>query len=64
MSEELKPGRPRPGTLHTEEATDEITNDSLGTVDPADTSDTDPDDDKEARKNLETPGENKGVETD
>ncbi|HWB32342.1 MAG TPA: hypothetical protein VG714_04125 [Acidobacteriaceae bacterium] len=30
-----------------EEPADEITNDSLGTIDPADTEDTDPDDDPE-----------------
>jgi hypothetical protein len=30
------------------EPTEEVVNDSLGTVDPADTTDTDPDDDPEA----------------
>ena len=32
-----------------EEPRDEIINDSLGTIDPADTTDTDPDDDPELR---------------
>jgi hypothetical protein len=34
--------------LNEGQVTDEIVNDSLGTVDPADTADTDPDDDPEA----------------
>jgi len=40
--------RPQPNDLADDEATEEVVNDSLGTIDPADTTDTDPDDDPEA----------------
>lgn len=42
-----KPGTPPDGFVDNEPA-DEVVNDSLGTVDPADTADTDPKDDPEA----------------
>jgi len=45
MVQENKPNSPKPGPLGAEEADQEIMNDSLGTVDLADTADTDPDDD-------------------
>jgi hypothetical protein len=46
MTEGTKPAKPA-GFVDSEPA-EEIVNDSLGTVDPADTTDTDPDDDPEA----------------
>ncbi|HEY1904232.1 MAG TPA: hypothetical protein VGG56_17510 [Terracidiphilus sp.] len=45
MTHEVKPA-PK---LNDRQVADEIVNDSLGTVDPADTADTDPDDDPEAK---------------
>jgi hypothetical protein len=42
-----KPGTPPNGFVDNE-PTEEVVNDSLGTVDPADTADTDPKDDPEA----------------
>lgn len=46
MTNGTKPAKPE--ELDAEEAAEEVVNDSLGTVDPADTTDTDPDDDPEA----------------
>jgi hypothetical protein len=46
MKPTLKPRTPPDGFVD-HEPTDELVNDSLGTVDPADTTDTDPDDDPE-----------------
>jgi hypothetical protein len=43
-----QPKTPLPDGFVDNEPTEEIVNDSLGTVDPADTTDTDPDDDPEA----------------
>jgi hypothetical protein len=41
-------GEPVGFTNDSRKNTDEVANDSMGTVDPADTADTDPDDDPEA----------------
>lgn len=46
MTNGMKPAKP--DELDAEETAEEVVNDSLGTVDPADTADTDPDDDPEA----------------
>lgn len=50
MSDRLKPGGNATVefTNDNRKNTDEVVNDSMGTVDPADTTDTDPDDDPEA----------------
>jgi hypothetical protein len=52
MVQENKPHIPKPGPLAAEEANDEIMNDSLGTVDLADTADTDPDDDPATKEGI------------
>ena len=46
MIHEVKPAAP--AKLNDRQVTAELVNDSLGTVDPADTTDTDPKDDPEA----------------
>jgi hypothetical protein len=48
MKEKAKPDSTVGFTNDSRENAGEIVNDSLGTVDPADTADTDPDDDPEA----------------
>lgn len=51
MSNSLKPADTAPVEFTNDKRknTDQVVNDSMGTVDPADTTDTDPDDDPEVR---------------